>query len=326
MRAIKLAAAGAIALLGTIGLARAEDLSKWPSHPIEFVCATSAGSGAANWCLLMAETVGAELGTPIEVLFKPGGAGNEGASYVDGRPADGYTWLQRNTSYAGYMSLPTFRPNPMDFEVVADVEKFLFVVAVPADSKYKTFNDLIADMKARPGQVTVAANKPGSAHHLHLDKLFRAAGVEWAYVPYDGAGGAMKDTLGHHVDAAIGPPGIWQPHVDAGKARYLLLINEEHVKKPGLENVPIPSDFGLNYPITHQVQGIFLKKGTPPEIEAKIVAAIEKAVESPRYQDYLLKNSHVVPALNTDKEAATKAFHEERKTMGDTLKAAGLLQ
>jgi len=325
MRAIKLAA-GACALLANLGLASAQDASRWPEGPIEFVCATNAGSGAANWCLLISEIVGAELGKPISVLFKPGGAGNEGASYVDSRPADGYTWLQRNTSYAGYMNLPTFRPNPDDFEVVADVEKFLFVVAVPTDSKYKTFNDLIADMKARPGQVTVAANKPGSAHHLHLDKLFRAAGVQWSYVPYDGAGDAMKDALGGHVDAAIGPPGIWQPHVDAGKARYLIIINEEHVKQAGLDNVPIPADFGLDYPITHQVQGIFLKKGTPPAIEAKIGAALVKALESPRYKDYLAKNSHVVPALSVDKQAATQAFQKERQTMGDTLKAAGLLK
>ena len=326
MNAMKFAAVSVCALVSSFGQVMAQGADNWPAHPIEFVCATSAGSGAANWCLLMAETMGAELGQPVEVLFKPGGAGNEGASYVDERPADGYTWLQRNTSYAGYMSLPTFRPDPMDFEVVADVEKFLFVVAVSADSKYKTFEDLIADMKARPGQVTVAANKPGSAHHLHLDKLFRAFGAQWSYVPYDGAGGAMKDTLGGHVDAAIGPPGIWQPHVDAGKARYLLLINEEHVKQTGLENVRIPSDLGVSYPITHQVQGIFLKKGTPPEVEAKVSEAVKKAVNSERYKDYLSKNSHVVPALNLDKEAATKAFHEERKTMGDTLRAAGLLQ
>jgi tripartite-type tricarboxylate transporter receptor subunit TctC len=325
MRAFKLAILGACALFTAVGTASAQ-APKWPTHPIEFVCATSPGSGAANWCLLMAELAGAELGQPVQVLFKAGGAGNEGASYVDSRPADGYTWLQRNTSYAGYMSLPTFKPNPMNFEVVADVEKFLFVVAVRANSKYKTFQDLIADMKARPGQVTVAANKPGSAHHLHLDKLFRAAGVKWSYVPYNGAGGAMKDALGGHVDAAIGPPGIWQPHVNAGKARYLILLNEKRVDKKGLAEVPVPSDFGMKYDMTHQVQGVFLKKGTPPDVEAKIVNALKKAVETPRYKDYLAKNSHVMPDLKTDKAAATKAFHDERKTMGDTLRAAGLLK
>jgi tripartite-type tricarboxylate transporter receptor subunit TctC len=326
MKLTNLAAAGALSFISSLGFAWAQGADNWPDRPIEFVCATNAGSGAANWCLLMGETVGAELGKPVQVLFKPGSAGNEGASYVAERPADGYTWLQRNTSYAGYMSLPTFRPNPDDFEVIADIEKFLFVVAVSADSKYKTIEDLIADMKARPGQVTVGANKPGSAHHLHLDKLFRALGVQWSYVPYDGAGDAMKDALGGHVDVAIGPPGIWQPHVDAGKARYLLMINEERVQRKGLEDVRVPKEIGADYPITHQIQGVFVKKGTPPEIEEKIVAAIRKAVESPRYKDYLEKNTHVVPAFNVNKEEATKGFHDERKTMGDTLRAAGLLQ
>lgn len=53
---------------------------------------------------------------------------------------------------------------------------------------------------------------------------------------------------------------------------------------------------------------------------------MKKVVEHPRYKDYLAKNSHVLPELNTNKAAATSAFHEERKLMGDTLRAAGLLK
>jgi tripartite-type tricarboxylate transporter receptor subunit TctC len=102
MPLFKMAAAG-FALLGSAMSAQAG----WPEQPIEMVCATDAGSGAANWCLLMAELVGNDLGQPINVLFKPAGAGNEAATYVAQRPADGYTWLQRNTSYGGYMNLPT---------------------------------------------------------------------------------------------------------------------------------------------------------------------------------------------------------------------------
>lgn len=317
----------AVAVLAAIGLSAplAQAQSNFPSKPIEFLCATSAGSGAANWCLLVAELAGENLGQPVEVLFKPAGAGNEAATYVDERPADGHTWLQRNTSYAGYMNLPTFRPNPDDFSVVADVEKFIYVIAVKADSPYQTFDDLMADMKARPGAVSFAANKPGSAHHLHLVKLFDAAGLQWNYVPYDGAGGAMRDTLGGHVDVAIGPPGIWQPHVDSGAARYLLLINEEHLDRPGLSELKIPADYGLNYEITHQVQGVFVKTGTPKEVTDRIAEALKSATEHPRYQEYLQANQHVVPQFDADMERATKRFHGEREIMGDTLRAAGLL-
>lgn len=322
MRHLKMAAL-ALALLA--GVASAPARAEFPEQPIEFLCATSAGSGAANWCLLVAELAGENLGQPVEVLFKPAGAGNEAATYVDQRPADGYTWLQRNTSYAGYMNLPTFRPDPDNFEVIADVEKFVYVLGLKADKPWQSFEELIADMKARPGEISVGGNKPGSAHHLHLVKLFEAAGVEWNFVPYDGAGDALRDALGGHVDVAIGPPGIWQSHVDSGDARYLLLINEEPLDRPGIADLPIPSDFGLDYDMTHQVQGVFLKKGTPPEVVERIQEALRSVIDHPRYQEYLENNTHVVPQFDDDVEAATKRFTDERDTMAETLRAAGLL-
>ncbi len=300
--------------------------SNWPEQPIEFVCATDAGSGAANWCLLMGELVGAELGVPISVLFKPSGAGNEGASYVDERPADGYTWLQANTSYGGYMNLPTFRPDPMNFEIPVQVEKFLYVIAVNKDSPYDTWDELAEGMRATADQpIAVAANKPGSAHHLHLVKLFEAADLPWTYVPYDGAGGAMRDTLGGHVDVAIGPPGIWQPHVDSGDAKFLLLINEEKVDSAGLSDLPIPSDYGLEYNIIHQTQGVFTKAGTSSEINDRIGEAFRAVTQSDRYAEYLATNTHVVPSIDTDIEANTARFRELLETMKVALTDAGLL-
>lgn len=322
MRELTRAAFGAT-LLACVAAAPAK--ADFPERPIEFVCATSAGSGAANWCLLVAELAGENLGQPVQVLFRAAGAGNEGASYVDQRQADGHTWLQRNTSYAGYMNLPTFRPDPENFEVVADVEKFLFVLAVRADSPWNSFEELLEDMRARPGQISFGSNKPGSSHHLHLVQLFNAADVEWNYVPYDGAGEAMRDTLGGHVDVAIGPPGIWQPHVESGAARYLLLVNEERMDRPGLADLSVPSDFGLDYEMTHQVQGVFVKRGTPAEVTARIAEALESVTVHPRYLEYLENNQHVVPQFDADLERATARFHEERRIMGDTLRAAGLL-
>lgn len=322
MRLLPIIAAASAAVIAFAGPASAQN--KWPEKPIEFVCATSAGSGAANWCLLMSELVGEQLGVPIEVLFKPAGAGNEAATYIDERPADGYTWLQRNTSYGGYMNLPTFRPDPADFEVPVEVEKFLYVIAVNAASPYKTWEELATAMREAKQPISVAANKPGSAHHLHLARLFAAADLPWTYVPYDGAGGAMRDTLGGHIDVAIGPPGIWQAHVDSGDARFLLLINEEHVDRPGLSGLPIPSDFGIDYDIVHQVQGMFTKKGTSKEIDDRIAEAVKAAMATDRYVEYLEQNQHVIPAYSADLEANTERFRQLLDTVKVALKDAGL--
>lgn len=316
---------GAVFALG-LGGGAASAQEDWPNQPIEMVCATSAGSGAANWCQLFAKLTGDALGEPVEVLFKGGGNGNEAAEYVASRPADGYTWLQRNTSYGGYMSLPTFKPDPEQFVDLVDVEKFLYVIGVPGDSKYQTFEDVIADMKANPGQVSVAGNKIGSAHHIHLIKLFDAFDVEWNFVPYQGSGGAMKDTLGGHVPVAIGPPGIWMPHVEAGNARFLLLLNEEHADAEGLADLPIPADFGKDYEFRHQVQGMFVKKGTPEEIQQKIRDAFRQAVESPEYKEYVANNPHVVPQFSADTEKNNEQFHEMRGEIAAFLRDSGLIQ
>lgn len=302
--------------------AQAQD---WPTHPIEWACVTTPGSGAANWCLLMAKLTGEALGQPVEVLFKAGGNGNEAAEYVANRPADGYTWLQRNTSYAGYMSLKSFKPNPDDFVNLVNIEKYLYILGVPADSKYKTFQDLVADMKANPGKISVGSGKVGSVQHVHLVRLFNAFGVEWNAVPYGGTGGAMKDALGGHVVAALGPPSIWKPHVDAGKARFLILLNEAHVDTPELKGVPIPADFGKTYELQHQVQGMFVKKGTPQAVQDKIKAAFKTAIESQEYKAYLEKNKSIESVLNTDSDKNTAEFHKIRKETADYMRKAGLL-
>ena len=294
----------------------------WPEKPIEFVCATGPKSGAAQWCRLMATAVSKELGQRIDVRFEGGGGGNTAAEYVSNKPADGYTWLHRNTSYAGYMNLPTFKPDPEQFEQIVQTTKFLYVIGVPADSKYKTFEDLIADMKANPGKISIAGNKPGSAHHRHLINLFKAFDVEWNYVPYQGSGGAMKDVLGGHVPAGIIPTGIWMPQEKAGKGRTLLLLNEEPY--PGID-ARTPKDLGKDYGFTHQVQGIFVKKDTPEDVKDKIAAAWRKATQSKEYKDYIQNTVGAIDVFSDDRATLTKEFHALRKETGEFLRKNGMI-
>ncbi len=300
--------------------------AQWPEKPIEMVCSTTEGSGAANWCHMMADLVGKELGTPISVLFKPGNNGNEGAVYIAGRDADGYTWLQRNSSYGGYMSLPGFEPDPQQFKVPVEVEKFLYVLAVPDESPYASWEQLVEGMKAADEPLEIAGNKHGSAHHLHLVRLFEAAGLPWKYVSYKGAGDAMRDTLSGQTDVAIGPPGIWMSHLNNGNARFLLLLNEERVDRPGLSDLPVPSDFGLDYPIIHQVQGVFTLDGTPDAVNDRIASAFRAVVGSDAYRDYVASQVHAVPQFSDDIDANTQRFHQLRGMMRKALSDAGLLQ
>ncbi len=313
----------AIAGVAMMGFISSSAMAAWPEKPIEMVCATSPKSGAAHWCRLMSTIISKELGTRVDVLFEGGGGGNTAAEIVANKPADGYTWLHRNTSYAGYMNMPTFKPDPSQFEVVVNMTKFLYVMGVPADSKYKTFEDVIADMKANPGKISVAGNKPGSAHHRHLINVFNAFDVKWNYVPYKGSGAAMRDVLGGHVPIGIVPTGIWLPQVKGGKGRSLLLLNESPY--PGID-APIPKDLGKDYQFTHQVQGFFVKKDTPDDVKDKIAAAFENASKSQEYQDYLKNTVGALNVFSTDRPKLTKEFHDARMETGEFLRKAGLIK
>lgn len=313
-------AAAAIAVLA--GPAAAQD---YPNKPIEFICATSPGSTAATWCQLMADLISKpdNLGQPVHVTFKGGGSGNEAAVYMMSRPADGYTLLHANASWSGYMNLPTFQPDPGEFELVAKVEKFLYVLATNAESEYQTFEDLVAAAKQSPGTIGVAGNKIGSIHHKHIISLFNGAGVEVNYIPYQGSGDAVKDVIGNHVPVGLGSIGQWAPHVESGSVRQLVIVNED--RSDAIPDVPSVTDVGLDYPIQHQWQGVFLRKGTPEEVGTKIGDAFAKAIETPEYKEYLKNSPHVVPAFEADPQKLRDDFAAELDDFREFMKQNGMI-
>ena len=109
--------------------------NSFPTKPIELICSTKAGSGAAAWCEMMANEMSQKgrLGVPITVLYKPGGANHEGVVYTDSKKADGHTILHINGSHSGYFNLPHFTKTFDDFSMVAKVERHLYAIAVRCD-------------------------------------------------------------------------------------------------------------------------------------------------------------------------------------------------
>ena len=215
-------------------------LAEYPDKPITISCGTSAGSGAARWCQMMAQGLAKKeaLGVPVRVVFKPGGSGNESAVYADNKPADGYTLMHANGSYSGYMNLPTFSVKRKDLTLVARVVKSLYVLVTPADSQYKTFADVVKAAKAEPGKLAVAGNKLGSNAHQQVISLFNAAGVKVNHIPYRGTGKSLKDMLGHHILLGLSNPSLVIPHIKAGKMRALVLLDTQRL--PEMADAPVP--------------------------------------------------------------------------------------
>lgn len=297
----------AISALAAVALWSAPALAqKGPSGPVELVCSTKPGSGAAVWCQMIAAELQKpdHLGVPVNVTFKSGGSNHEPAVYVNGKPADGNTLLHISGSWYGYFNLPHFTVKYTDFEPVARVEQHLYGIAVRCDNPegIKSWQDLVAYAKKNPDKLAMGSNKIGSIHHRHHVALYNDAGVKVRFVPYQGTGGVVKDVVGGHLKVGFAQPSLWNPHIEAGTVCPLLILNEEKINDPLWKDVPSVRDAGLNYDIPHQWQGFMVKKGTPPETIKALAAAMKKVTQSEEYKKYMAKRSHVVPNFEADRQ------------------------
>lgn len=293
----------------------------FPKKPIELVCTTKPGSGAALWCNMMAEELQKPdyLGVPVNVAFKYAGSNHEPVVYVANKPADGYIIMHLAGSYPGYFNLPHFTKSYDDFQIIAQVEQTLYGIAVRCDDPdIKSWKDLVAYSKSHPGELAMGSNKVGSIHHRqHIRIANDPMGANMRFVPYSGTGGVVKDVVGKHLRVGFAQPGKWNPHIEAGTICPLLLLNEKRLDHSLWKDVPSVPEVGLTYEIPHQWQGFLVKKGTPPEIMDTLAAAMKKVTESEAYKKYLAQAPEVIPNFEDNREKLSKDFY---KALDDTKK------
>jgi len=302
--------------------------NSYPTKPIELICSTKAGSGAAAWCEMMANEMSQKgrLGVPITVLYKPGGANHEGVVYTDSKKADGHTILHINGSHSGYFNLPHFTKTFDDFSMVAKVERHLYAIAVRCDDpEIKQWSDLIKIEKASPGKLSMGSNKPGSLHHRQHILINNDQGIKMRFVPYKGTGGVVKDIAGGHLRVGFAQPGKWNKHIKSGVACPLALLNETRLDHPLWKDVPTIGELGAKYTIPHQFQGFMVKKGTSDEIMDAIAKAAKAVIDSEAYQKYIKKQPHVIPMFEDDRSAITSNFKQSLKDAKVFMKDNGII-
>lgn len=279
---------------------------KFPSKPMELICTTRPGSSVAVWCQILAKGFSEQLGVPMQVIFKSGGSQHEPVVYVANKPADGHTIMHISASFYGYFHLPHYTKSYDDFQTLAKVENHVYGVAVRCDNKWgiKTYEDLVKVAKANPGKLSMGSNKIGSTHHRHQLAFLRDAGIpEVRFVPYGGDGDTVKDVVGGHLDIGQASPRTWRPHIEAGTVCPLVMKTETRLTRdPHWKNVRTVREVGLKYDIPHHWQGLMVKRGTPEPVMNRLVEALEKLTQSKDYQDYLLKGTHIVLDLKTDRK------------------------
>ena len=271
------AAALALTLAAASGWAQA-----YPNKPIRVIVPFPAGGPVDQTARALGAKLSTALGQPIIIENKGGAGGVLGADAVAKAPADGYTLL---FSSAGALSIvpniaPSMPYNPQkDLQAVTQALKVPTVLVVSANSKYKTFADLMNFAKANPDKVNYGSAGSGTTTHLEVELLKREAKLSMNHIPYRGAAPGLTDLMGGQVDLMMVDVPVVLPFIKAGKLRALAVTSATRI--PVLKDVQTTAELGLPKVEVYNWYGMLAPAHTPPEIINKMYGAVGAALRSP---------------------------------------------
>lgn len=227
MKLLRFLAAAVLAGAALLSSSLAVATDAYPSRPIHVVVPFPPGGLTDASIRKLAELVTPDLGQPFVLENKPGANGLIGTSQALRAPADGYTLIAVTTSVvviSPILSKASFDPLK-DLSYLLNYAGPLHALIVRADSPYKTLDDLIADAKARPGQLTFGTVGTSDAAYFGAIALSRAKGVTFNHIPYQGASHSLLSVISGQT--VFGPTSNYSEMVKAGKVRPLVLLDKE---------------------------------------------------------------------------------------------------
>lgn len=262
-------------------LAGAASAADYPDHPIRFIVPQAAGSATDNVARILASVIGPELGQPVIVDDRPGGALTLGLDLVAKSAPDGYTILVASSSFVVNPSLYARNPyDPFkDFAPITLAAASPNVIAVNPDLPVKTLKELIELVKANPTKYSMANPGIGTTPQLAGELFKLSVKLDLTSVPFGGAGPAIQSAVAGHTPIAVSaiPPAA--PQIQGGKLRGLAVTGAK--RSAAMPDVPTMAEAGLAGQESETMQGLFVPAGTPKEIVALLNREIVKVMALP---------------------------------------------
>jgi tripartite-type tricarboxylate transporter receptor subunit TctC len=259
---LQLAGAAAAA---PISLESAQALD-YPNRPVRMIVAFAPGGPTDIFGRIAAQKLSERFGKQFYVENIAGGGGNIGAAQAARAAPDGHTIL---LTVSAFVTNPAFLGkapyDPIhDFAPVAIPIASAITIVVHPSLGLRTLDDLIALIKAHPGQYTFASGGAGAQPHLAFEQFRLSLGLDMGHVPFGGAGPEVASVVAGHTPIGVSslPPCV--PHIQEGNLRALVLSSKKRSQK--LPDIPTAAEAG--YPILEGDQwvGVLVPAGTPDEI------------------------------------------------------------
>lgn len=252
----------------------------WPARPIRYVVPFAAGAGILDiMARIVAQHLGETIGQQVVVDNRPGAGGTVGADIVAKAPPDGYTIMMGNTALVVAPNLfahMTFDPMT-DLVPVTMVNSAPLMLVVHPSLPVKTVAEFVAYARQQGGKLTYGSGGIGTTPFLAVELLKSMAGFDAVHVPYKGGAPALADLVAGQLAFTIeNVPGTL-PFVKDGKLRALGISSARRL--PLVADLPTLQEAGVPGYEMIGWNGIFVPKGTPADIQARLHDALARILK-----------------------------------------------
>jgi tripartite-type tricarboxylate transporter receptor subunit TctC len=304
MKAILLAAALASVVAGEV---RAQT---YPSRLVTVIVPFAAGGVTDIVARIVTDRMKNALGQPVVIENIGGAGGTLGVTRLYRSAPDGYTLIVGQwTSHIGAGAMYS-----VPFDYLTDFEPISMLSIAPlwiigrSSLPAKDLKELIAWLKANPDKASSATTGLGSGIHMCLVYFQNMTGTKFPLAPYRGAAPLMQDLLAGQIDLSCPEAGQTLPQYRAGTIRAFAVLTEKRwfaaPDVPTIDEAGVP---GLHFPFWH---GMWAPKGTPPDVIAKINAAVVEALADPGVRQRFTELGHEVVAREQQTPQALAAAHK----------------
>lgn len=310
-----------IALLSAVLPGAQPRAATYPAKPVTFVVPFGAGSATDQLARALSASITEQTGQPVVVENRAGASGMLAAQHVARAAPDGYSVLiTTNTTQAANPFL--FKRLPYDpakdFAPVTLLGRGGQVLAVRADTPYRTVDDLVDRARKAPGKLSFGSGNSSSRMAGEMFKQLSHTDIVW--VGYNSNPAALNDLLGGHIDMMVIDTVTGMPHIQSGRLRALGASTAQRL--PQLPNVPTLDEAGIKGYDMGYWFAAYLPAGTPPAIVQRLRELLVNATRSQHARGFFA-NSATEPWTSTPEELGRFQASELGK-WGRVVKAAGI--
>ena len=255
--------------------------SAWPAKPVNVIVPFPAGGGTDAFARPLSAQFAKISGKSMIIDNRGGAGGTLGASIAAKAAPDGYTLFMGAVHHS---IAPSMYPK-LDYDLEKDFVPLALMANVPQvlvvnpkNMPQKNFKEFLEAVRKAPAKYNYGSAGAGTSHHLAGELFKQQTKTFITHIPYTGAGPSLRDLVGGQVDMMFDGLGSSSAHIKGGRVKALMVSGSK--RNPAFPDIPCAAELGLpDYTVTTWY-GIWAPKGTPADVQTRIVEELRKAATS----------------------------------------------